>query len=126
MKMGGPDVFKNKRQLDKMNLKGMVWRLVKEIFSPTNMEEVKRKLDGGIGEVIYAIQRDKETTGASNSRRKEDEEQRMEERDELPGVFWEEDLVLLMLQDHLPFLVNMRSNAMGLGEPTLQWPRISA
>ena len=67
-------MVKNKSQLDKINLKGMVWRLVEEIFSPTNMEEVKRKLDGVIDEAIYAIQRDEEVSITLNGHRKEDDE----------------------------------------------------
>ena len=72
--MVGPIIVKNKSQLDKINLKGMVWRLVEEIFSPTNMEEVKRKLDGMIDEAIYAIQRDEEVSITLNGHRKEDDE----------------------------------------------------
>ena len=36
---------KNRKKLKKMNLKGMIWRLVDEILNSANMEEVKRKLE---------------------------------------------------------------------------------
>ena len=51
----------------------MVWRLVDEIFSPPNLQEVKLKLGVVIGNALNAIHRDEETMVASHACGKEDE-----------------------------------------------------
>ena len=52
----------------------MVWRLVEEIFNPINLEEVKRKLDLVIGNVLNLVYRDKVTLAVLHACRKEVEE----------------------------------------------------
>ena len=96
-KMADSYVDKNRMKLDKMNLKGMVWKVVEEIFNSTNMEEVKWKLGVLIEEAINAIHRDGDIMVESLDRRKEDEKLRMEGKDEQPGLFLEEELFLSML-----------------------------
>ena len=54
----------------------MAWRLVEEIFAPTNLEEVKQKLGAVIGNAL-AIHRDVKTMDDSQVCRKEEEEPRM-------------------------------------------------
>ena len=81
-KMANFDAKKNQMKLDKMNLKGMVWRVVEEIFNSTNMQEVKRKLGVVIEEVINTIHRDEDIMVELLDCRKEDEEPRMEGKDE--------------------------------------------
>ena len=81
-KMANFDAKKNRMKFDKMNLKGMVWRVVEEIFNSTNMQEVKRKLGVVIEEVINTIHRDEDIMVELLDCRKEDEEPRMEGKDE--------------------------------------------
>ena len=75
----------------------MVWRLVEEIFNPINLEEVKRKLDLVIGNVLNLVHRDKVTLAVSHACRKEVEESQKKGKDKMTGVFLEENLVLSML-----------------------------
>ena len=92
-----PDVVWNKRQPNKMNLKGMFWRLTAEIFCLTNMEKVKQKLGVLVDEANNEIFRDEESSAAPPDRKKDDEVQQMEGRDEMSGIFLEEDLLCTML-----------------------------
>ena len=84
-------------ELDKLNIKELVWRVMEEIFHPTNLEEIKCTLATLMEESINVSHRDEYTMVESRGCRKEDEEQQLERKDEQSGVFLEEELVLSML-----------------------------
>ena len=83
-------------ELVKLNLKGMVWRMIEEIFKSTNMEEIKHKLGVWMEEVINVIQREEIILTKLLGCKKIEEESCLEGKDEQPRVFLEEELVSSM------------------------------
>ena len=91
-----PEAFKNMGKFDKMLIKGMLWRLVEEVFSPNNMKVVKQRLDGVIDEVIYGLQQEEETVEVSYGCSKEDGLQQKKGKEEMSVAFWEIELITSM------------------------------
>ena len=48
-------IYEEYKNLDKKRLEGMVWRLIEEIFNPSNMEEVKQRLALVVIEVLNVV-----------------------------------------------------------------------
>ena len=99
-KLVSPDTGKNSRRGDMMSLKGMIWKVMDEIFRPTIMGEMRQKLQGVVNEVVDAIQREEEIVMDSSNCMMEDEEQRRKGGDERVGAFWEEELVQSMIHQN--------------------------
>ena len=78
---------KERLELDKLNIKGMVWRVVEEVFKLGNIEELKRKI-GDLMEEALMVEPlvHKETVEVPRMKGKEVE----------LGVFLEEELILSM------------------------------
>ena len=94
MMVESSDIMK-KAKLEMINLKGLIGRLVEEIFNSENLVEIKRIIGVVCEEAIIAIQK-KDGKIEPIDHRKVDEDPRLSREDEQPRVFWEEDLVLSM------------------------------
>ena len=77
--------------VEKVKLKGMVWRLVEEIFKSIKMEEIKLRLRTLLEGVIHAVEA--EHPGC----RKENDETLTEGGGDQLGVFLEEEILISML-----------------------------
>ena len=77
----------HRRQIEKMNLKGLVWRVIEEIFNSVNLEEIKCNLGDLMVGVIHMVEFEQ------IEYKKKPEKQRKEGDDEQRGAFLEEELV---------------------------------
>ena len=89
-------IKKNIGRPHKMSLKGLCWRLLEGIFSSNNIKEVRRRLDGVIDQVISNIHWEEKIMNCSDGYREEEELQRIESKEEMPGAFWEEEIISSM------------------------------
>ena len=81
----------HKRQIEKMNLKGLVWRVIEEIFNSVNLEEIKRNLGDLMVGAIHVVEFEQ------IEYRKKPEKQWKEGDDEQKGAFLEEKLASSMM-----------------------------
>ena len=91
----------SRKEFEKMNIKGLVWRVVEEISHPTNVEKVRQKLGTWIEEAINESHREVISGDESRCRRVEGEDQQREGEVEKARVFLEYDLILSMLHKNL-------------------------
>ena len=93
------DDGEDETKLDRMNIKGMVSKVVEEILRSTNLKEAKRKITIMIEEPISVIKRNENFWVDEADQMKEEMKNWLEGEDEQLGVFLEEELIFSMLHE---------------------------
>ena len=87
------------RNLNKVNLKDLVVRVVEEVCKPGNMEEIMQNIGVVVVIVLKELLGEGEFLGVSAVHMTAAEEHRMGGGEELTGAFLEEDLLQLMMHN---------------------------
>ena len=92
----GSDTAKSNKELDKVKLKGIVLRVVEDVFKTENLVEIKWTLGGLMVEALSMLQIEEVILGEHLAHREGVEETRSEGEEEQSLIFLEEDLVRSM------------------------------